>query len=218
MKVTPLKNYRDPTFPTRQVLDEHPELLRLLPCRWRNKPAVISTLAAASLLIGAGTLISTGAANAQYAGVPVMPLYLSEAEARQVIVTEAKRVGIKFTDTTRTLKGIPLLVPGNTVKKLNLQLDGLDTKRNIGYEFISSEDLDSWQLSGKTGNNTNKVARQLQQQLAKSQPKGTYTTFYDPLASGESPAYGDSAKESAKELLRMQVRDFIKWLKSQGVI
>jgi len=45
MKLAPLKNYRGPDYPTREILDQHPELLRVLPRRWRNSPVVLGTLA-----------------------------------------------------------------------------------------------------------------------------------------------------------------------------
>ena len=44
MKLAPLKNYRGPDYPTREILDQHPELLRVLPRRWRNSPVVLLSL------------------------------------------------------------------------------------------------------------------------------------------------------------------------------
>ena len=54
MKVTPIKQYSRPNFPTRTILDERPELLRLVPKRWQRNPVVIAALAATAALATAG--------------------------------------------------------------------------------------------------------------------------------------------------------------------
>jgi len=36
MSIEPVKSYRAPNYPTRTILDTHPELLRLLPKRWQG--------------------------------------------------------------------------------------------------------------------------------------------------------------------------------------
>ena len=45
MKLSPLKDYRGARYPTQEILQQHPELLRALPRRWQNNPLVLGTLA-----------------------------------------------------------------------------------------------------------------------------------------------------------------------------
>jgi hypothetical protein len=47
MELRPAARYRQPRYPTHRILDEHPELLRLLPARWRR-----DTLALAAPIFG----------------------------------------------------------------------------------------------------------------------------------------------------------------------
>ena len=53
MKIQPICRYKAPRFPTQYVLNTHPELLRLVPARWKSNPVVLSALGAVSaMLIG----------------------------------------------------------------------------------------------------------------------------------------------------------------------
>src|SRR5450759_3640970 len=107
MKIEPIREYMGPRLPTREIVDENPELLRLLPKRWQTNSTVVAALTAC--------LVMTSCRNGQAASTPTKvapvfehgkgvgsfgciavnpPIFLSEDEARQVIVEEAKRAGI----------------------------------------------------------------------------------------------------------------------------
>ena len=45
MKLSPLKDYRAPDYPTQEILTQYPKLLRTVPRRWHNSPLVLGTLA-----------------------------------------------------------------------------------------------------------------------------------------------------------------------------
>jgi hypothetical protein len=78
---------------------------------------------------------------------------------------------------------------------------------------------------------TREAATTLQNKLRKAYPHGRYGVFYNPpiypseymnttvkRSATELTNSQKLAKASAKQLLRAQVNDFIKWLKSEGVI
>jgi hypothetical protein len=46
MKLVRVASYRPPRYPTRAVLQSHPELMRVLPERWKSNPAVLAALGA----------------------------------------------------------------------------------------------------------------------------------------------------------------------------
>ena len=125
----------------------------------------------------------------------------------------------------------------------SLSLDGFDKKRNIAYEFVSKQDLHAWQTGvtdmGSVGReDLITTAKALASGIAKTKPGGAFGVFYEPLTSWEEarkkaglPASGKgndfnaqekvmkaAANEIVREQLRAQVKDFIKWLKAQGVI
>jgi len=245
MKVTPIKQYSEPAFPTRSILDERPELLRLVPKRWQKNPVVIAALAATAALVTNGCsaaqqgggkstvskvapIFKHGAGLGTHAGMTLTPaISLSEAEARHVIMEEAKKAGITFAPDSSTVN-VDLPKGFNEQKKLvrtTIQLDGTDARRSISYEYVSREDVYQWKLSKMWPMG---AAESLRDGLKAAAPAGTYVVFYDPADSG--PVIGDkkgyfdvkgyqkAALAADREDLRRQVRDFIKWLKAQGVI
>jgi hypothetical protein len=263
MKLAPVNKYPKPNFPTRAILDAHPELLRLIPKRWRNKPAVLGALAWVCLFTaGCGSQQNTHIPHSSRQVTPPIarvapifqhgigrgaegcivvnpPVLLSEAEAKQVIIEEAKRTGIDLSASGITVHNVNLPVDfiyfdgkktksHPEIKKLNLILDGADKKRHISFEYVSSKDLVEWDDAGFYGSvfeyNTLATAKHLQQSLQKVSPHEVIGVFYDPLVkmdfgklkASQNPLQVFEPQE--KEALRAQVRDFVKWLKAQGVI
>ena len=262
MEIKPVRRYRTPAYATSAILEQHPELLRLVPKRWQKNPLVITALTGLCILM-AGCR-SAGRPASHVAPVFIHgegrgtfgckainpPVFLSEDEARQVIVEEAKRAGIDLTPDVKTLRKVALPVtnryflgsprkPGRQTG--SLVLDGTDMKRAISYEFVSTDDYYDW---GKKGNGPGcsayerdylAVAQSLRNGLAHCKPAGTYAVFYHPLVRPKTNKHIDGlddpqgylaarkqaekeARNTAHEDLRAQVKDFIKWLKAEGVI
>jgi hypothetical protein len=168
------------------------------------------------------------------------PVFLSEEEARQVIREEAEARGVHFTGTlaiegdqfpeTSLLpeEGKPL----GTWKGM-LELDGYDPDLGIGFEFVSSSDVESWAPEGERSGildvwNMKDTAERLSQVVQNT------AVFYDPGADYEAvkfnwhsenddyktrlAQYTAEQKEIMIEELREQVRDFLAWLAAEGVI
>lgn len=268
MDIKPVRHYSNPNFPTRRIVDQHPELLQLVPKRWQANPAVIAALAGMCVFLAGCKDQSTQSVPSKIA--PIFqhgdgygafgcravnpPVFLSEADARQVIIDEAKRAGLKL-DTHKTpsikMRGpATTTMPGHKTRSQNisLELDGKDAKHNISFEYVSISDFYDWrrinlwdylEISTASKRDILRAAKVLQSGLAKKHPSGTYAVFYDPCVgrrdvekkyglridynSAESWKKSNrqvtrKAKQLAQEELRAQVKDFIKWLRAQGVI
>lgn len=273
MKITPLDKYAEPRFPTRAILDEHPELLRIIPERWQRNPVVLTAMAGLCLLILSSKDLEAAPWKSASKVAPIFkhgngygdfgcvavnpPVFLSEAEARQVIVEEGKKAGLTFTLNAPQLRSVRTPMTemygscsyksGTRDPKFKtcvrpLKLDGTDKKRRISFEYVSQTDFDAWKkkegiLGSAYSYDILEAAKSLRDGLVKVGPKGAYAVFYDPLSHPGSVklSYSDKsltnkdwaaervrrdkeAKNTARQELRKQVKDFIVWLKSQGVI
>jgi len=270
MRVTPVKKYLEPDFPTRLILDERPELLRFVPKRWQTNPVVIAALTGmCALTLGARAIADNDTSPGDIRVAPVFehgggkgafgcvsvnpPALFSEADARQVIVEEAKRSGIDFNTEGESLRS--LSVPpalnynftdagrmGKPAPTRVLTMDGTDETRDISFEFVSIEDHRKWDtrriLSTALSRDFREAAERLRDSLTESKERGIFAVFYDPCVNSrdveretgfkidqqaadrkaEYEKMREKTRELAREDLRKQVQDFIKWLKAQGVI
>jgi hypothetical protein len=123
-------------------------------------------------------------------------------------------------------------------------LDEIDVGRSIGWEFVSFEDYENnkfllpqehtssvWSISPKD------LAEALRGKIAESNAEMSIGLFYPPVIEEECWSGGElwgtcrccdrkeiidsrleQMKEESKTQLRLQVRDFIGWLKAQGAI
>ena len=272
MRVHPVRRYPRPRFPTRAILTAHPELLRLVPQRWRRNPVVLAGRALAGGVITRRWSGRHGALAAH--GAPVFqhgdgrgafgciavnpPVFLTEAEAQQVVAEEAVKAGVLFGPDVHSLWEVarpgtstqpPPNAPSRPASGLTpLVLDGVDRQRQVGYEFVSISDFTAWdsRAPGKYWILSAGIcdmrgeAEALRKEIHRAAPAGAFAVFYDPAvgredggaaATGEPERPRDNAdrqrlrehkettaKEVAREELRRQVRDFVQWLKGEGVI
>lgn len=266
MKVTPIRQYSAPAFPTRSILDERPELLRLVPKRWQRNPVVISALVGLAAMASSATDVSASETtqpkraaidveSTWTTGFVIGPMAIpSEEDARRTICDEAKKAGLDFEPDVLTitiprpdcLKGIGFTIVHASAKrtedKLRILMDGTDKKHHVSYEYVSESDPNKWQGTIMNRDPLFKggvtdVTDNLNSAFRKAAPSGYHRAFtaYSPLGRYETVTDGNGktdvkatdanckvaeqrALHEAGEDLRKQVRDFIKWLKSQGVI
>jgi hypothetical protein len=164
-------------------------------------------------------------------------VFLTEDEARQVITEEAATAGIHFENTSQVMAQVEtenLEIDARTRKPrtqtLSLVLDGTDPQRNISYEFVSGQNASEWEMGrrdyGSVGEIAIKpVAEALQKGFSKTNTDQTLGVFYDPVSHSPykrthfSFSHNEKeAKDKSVQELREQVRDFIAWLKTQGII
>jgi hypothetical protein len=176
------------------------------------------------------------------------PAFLSEEEAFTVIAEEAKREGIIFTSDGPTLKNV--IIPKTDTfyeqedtkevegVKGDLVLDGADNSKNIAFEFVSHDDIESW-LDKNSGRMSTvetfrffDTAETLSGGMQDKTGSFSVATFYDPsfdfgsqntqdiIKNNKDDYKGlqEKLKDQVKNDLREQVRDFLSWLKGQGII
>ena len=109
-RVTPLRRLPPPRYPTWDLVREDPALLaREVPARWQRRSAVVAALTAAALGTAsaarqgasanrpAAVVFEHGEGKGSYGCVSVAPpAFLSEEEARQVVVSELSAAGVKL--------------------------------------------------------------------------------------------------------------------------
>ena len=288
--LSPLPNYKSPSYPTNEPIQLHPELLKTVPRRWARNPVVLTAL---SLVLSAGLTAcgtasdsilpdsnsapaasdASGVSNSSSSGnstisaasaedstensasdpatldIPIFahgtgrgsygcesvapPVFLSEEEAMQVIEEECAAQGIDLTGQ-KTISGtfpatstLPEAISGSDSDQTytgNLSLDGYSEDLGIGVEFVSTDDILDWKTdTGMAATVEEFDLKGTAQCLADC--TDNVAVFYDPTADdyreftgSNEESYVESSKEQSLEELRAQVRDFLQWLKAQGVI
>ena len=288
--LSPLLNYKSPSYPTKEQIQLHPELLKTVPRRWARNPVVLTALSlvlsagltacgtasdsilpdsnsapAASDASGASNSASSGnstipaastedstensAGDAEPLDIPIFahgtgrgsygcesvapPVFLSEEEAMQVIEEECAAQGIDLTGQ-KTISGtfpatstLPVAISDSDSDETytgELQLDGYSEDLGIGVEFVSTDDILDWKAdTGMAATVEEFDLKGTAQRLADC--TDNVAVFYDPTADdyreftgSNEESYVESSKEQSLEELRAQVRDFLQWLKAQGVI
>ena len=188
-------------------------------------------------------LFEHGSGMGSYGCVSVAPpVFLSEEEALSVILDEAARYGLDFSGS-ETIGGATLPLhntfeQSDKTTSSDLALDGYDGTHGIGVEFVSRQDLIQWQDPKQ--NVASSVENYYFKDAARAIAEGNenIAAFYDPMSADfrefnyEWPEEDDGGKgyeeyaakydaeqrEKSLEDLRAQVRDFLEWLKGQGII
>ena len=161
------------------------------------------------------------------------PVFLSEEEAMQVIEEECAAQGIDLSGQ-KTISGtfpatstLPIAISGSDSDKTyagELELDGYSEALGIGVEFVSTDDILDWKAdTGMAATVEEFDLKGTAQRLADCTEN--VAVFYDPTADdyrdftgSNEESYVESSKEQSLKELREQVRDFLQWLKAQGVI
>jgi hypothetical protein len=177
-------------------------------------------------------------------GHPAMAAYLPEEEALRIISEELSSGGLSMTARKVALDGV--VVKGRHYRMEfewvhrglrwqavespgPLLVDLADPQRNVYIEFLTEEDY--YPLGGRNPGRDEypprdgdpgwevshiELARQLTEQVRQQAGEIVFGVFYDPVVYAYQTTMEPEAK--AQELLRMEVRDFVDWLKAQGVI
>jgi len=251
MIIQPVYSYRSPNIPTRDYVDDNPEILNHIPRRWMSDAAVLTALAGTVILISScksntphkstqvskvAPIFKHGEGISSFGCIAINPpVVLDEAEAREIIKQEALKSGLLLEPTRSSTVEYPIPQSSTILKRrfryefTTVHLDGVDKKKRIYYKYISESSAmklsppDNFR-STAYGLDTKQIATTLRNELSGTKHNGTYGVFYDPLVSTDLDKYSSyklaerSATQQSKQLLRAQVKDFIKWLKTEGVI
>ncbi len=287
--LSPLPNYKSPSYPTKEEIMQNPALLRKIPRRWAGNPLVLTALglvlsagltacgtasdsilpdsaspaadaldattppssgnSIASAADSTGNSTEASANDVESLDIPIFahgtgrgsygcesvapPVFLSEEEAMQVIEEECAAQGIDISGQ-KTISGtfpatstLPVAISDSDSDKTytgELTLDGYSEDLGIGVEFVSTGDIKDWQAdTGMAASVDEFDVKGTAQRLADC--TDNVAVFYDPMAAdyndftgSNEESYVETGKEQSLEELREQVRDFLQWLKAQGVI
>ena len=234
MKLQPVKKLQQPGYPTQDYLREHPELLHLVPNRWQRNRIVLTALGSTVLLMlscrnSDSEKILNRNLLTQTPGIIMTPSSFSrmnEAEVCHIIEDEAEQAGICFENNTLHIKYNPAYITTHS-QGYDSTVDGYDRKHNIAYEFVNQNDASVW-----AGEQTLKFKESF------ADPKTTIAVFYfghlhSPdiyetmnvdgkrkihITTGDAIINLSASKQLFESEVRAQVRDFIQWLKSEGII
>lgn len=123
----------------------------------------------------------------------------------------------------------------NSTKKGSLKLDGYNSAEKIGFEFISKEDYNSWHIEEGVWSSVEdfdflSTAKLLRDGLENKNGEASIGVFYNPMErlsedelkldneNRDWDAMEVKVKQMAEENLRKQVKDFLEWLKAQGIM
>lgn len=260
LEIEPVPFYKEPKYPTKAVVLMNPAILSALPQRWKSLPSMCLalTLTLSTGLYGCAKepprdeddsdkdlrvsvpFFAHGEGRGAYGCVMVAPaVYLSEEEALQIIQEEAEAKGIHF-DDTKTIRSMHFpatnIYHGDTeyeTREGSIELDGYDSDLQIGFEYISEEDVFEWAKETDSWSSVTEYDMHGTAERLSKVVKNT-AVFYDPGADIDAfemdweadsetwQAYEDQYKSEQKELmqenLRAQVRDFLDWLSAEGII
>jgi len=172
------------------------------------------------------------------------PIFLSEEEALQIISEELRESGLEITSRNVSLGRIELehtkawlrVVPDSPpTYGRDFHADLQDDKRRVVVEYMSERDHGKWGSPLSIGGTVTSydmpgAASRIAKAIQDKKLRIFYGSFYDPLVSVDwqklpGPDFRKQLAEakrraelSSKELLRQQVKDFVDWLKGQGVI
>jgi hypothetical protein len=204
----------------------------------KDKPAVIQSVKHDPVKIA--RIFSHGDGTGAI-GCEVMspPVFISEDEARKIIFTALKKENLIFSITnTPVLKFDAPPIANDcffekqkkNVKKakVEIQMDGYNKKYNLAIEYVSTADFKKFKNddaceSTVEGFNTKGAAELIMNEL-KTQGTTNAVVFYDPMplvSYRNTELYGDPEiriNNLAREQLLAQVKDFIEWIKKEGII
>lgn len=172
------------------------------------------------------------------------PVYLSEAEAMKIILTELKREGLQFSDTYEG-NSIPIERKKfyynddenitnwedrykDSIEIKNLYPDAYSKDLNMIIEFVSLNDFETFgdedmEWSSVSEYYIKLAAEKIQKKLKENEACNS-VVFYDPVGWAGRENRGSWEKmekigrEKAVEMLKLQVTDFIEWLKKENLI
>jgi hypothetical protein len=201
-----LRSYHAPCYPTRTAVLAKPDLLQqYVPSAWLWRREIAT---AAGVLLSVTTL---GTTSGCVFGAPAVVEAFSESSARQIIRDELGHRGVVAIVEEAALPGVTLASASGEAEPFVVDLS--DPKWKWALEYVARDDLR--RLEARLPAGTGDTDARLTARVAAQAPNVHFRALRAP-----NVPTGDVAKYQAKaeNQLREQVKDFIDWLKAQGVI
>lgn len=218
LKIETVKKYKTPGYPDKRIVLENPDILKTMPQRWKGKIYAGLTFSSvvAMLLSGCQAPVTT-------VGTMPAPVSLTEEEAQIIIADEAEKYGVRFNSAGLELKDVKFNIDKNyggtrvnVPHTQDVQLDGFDEEKKIGFEFASFDDVSGFanSVEGFTDDDvrsfySDDYTKLLEEAVKNKDGKIYFDAFYFTVSEDRAECEAD---------LRTQVKTFMEWLKTQGVI
>jgi len=203
MEVTPLSRYPKTGYPLAKDLDQR--WLMAVPDRWQANGAVLRALSRAGVLV---PLVAACSCMVTQGEASVFSV-LSESDVSTIVHQEARRMNVNLT----TYGKIDLKVKSK-LKGANREapylIDWVDPDTNVAIDFVSENDI-----ADVFHKDQEKFAKLMRPAILDSVKGTKYVNRTLVLASSDTEA---ATQEAAENNVRNQVRDFLTWLKQQGII
>ena len=215
MKIHPVKSYKSPKYPQKDYFESQPKLLEeYVPDSWKRTNLITTAIAVFTLVSCIPLLGGCGCV------VVSPPIFLTEEEARQIIVDKLKKANITFDQNNVQIDDITLdskckdFVDGKSTEKASivdkkLVLDGFNSKYNVGYTFISNKDCIGLcgEFSYLSYSSIDDLWGNLNAKLKKYE-KMKLVAFYDPRPKSQ---YAEEKTLKTEKIVNLekQVDDFI---------
>jgi hypothetical protein len=166
------------------------------------------------------------------------PVFISEKEAMELIVSEFKKAGL-IVETEAVDKKIQFKAKQIAVSCISeeerdemdlvdveFNFDGYDKSKNFIFEYVAKKDYEKFavDLEGCSVSefDTKRAAEILRSEIIKK-GESNGVVFYDPIVKIDSEGYSDDeelekVRDKAKDLLTAQVSDFLIWAENEGLI
>jgi len=247
MKAKPEKRRKRPQYPTRSEAAEDPtlreDLLSDVESRLGDYESHLGT-PFSSVFVVPLTPSSVSGPPAQVAPifqhgegrgsagcvVATPPVFLSEEEALQVISEILAEHGLTASDSPPAIEGF-VFDDKASGARTPLVPDFFDPAKNVAVEFVSEDDyvgLCHGEFHSSVGSYDILDLAHTMSMAVREFSSGLYfAALYDPMVSynlwdrkdhEDANARWERTKEQSRQLLREQVKDFVDWLKGQGVI
>jgi hypothetical protein len=206
-----VRKYSVPDYPLRAQALSDPRLLAKLPDRWQRCKMAAAT---AGLLASVSLSLSSCVPKVvSYAGVPLPPDSLSEADALNVIKNAAGDIftgmqqPYRVSESLKTIVYVYYDVSAKTLEEVNLkagsdglEVDAFNQDKGIGFEYIEKENDSASEPTGfiQTGHMVDQADKE-----------GAYVLVLP-------AAYDDNQQENS--MIKEQIDAFISWLKAEGII
>jgi hypothetical protein len=163
------------------------------------------------------------------------PVFITEEEARQIISEEMMKENIIISRTNVSIAEIAISkdkTMSAQTDKSSLTFDGLSDSGNIGYKYVTKENYSGLQVNYNSNISIQNydflhIAENLREKFPEYSGF-TAVVFYDPCTAGKlehdmtmmtkasrtlRSIRDNKLKAKSRELLKSQVRDFLKWMK-----
>ena len=220
IEVKPITQYKTPNYPDLEKAATNPDLLKKLPERWRYNKAVITTILALSsfALSGCGMLAEGGSLQ----GIIYIPPFITEEEALSIIKNEALKYGVNLDDIPSEKN---IAIPNNygesaisseAIYNNTIGIDISDNEKGIAIAYDQyGDDNQYYKKAAKDGIPYNTGIFTYPDEEVNALERKIYD---DSNVSNKQDTISREVKSMIEEDLRVQVKDFIEWLRGQGII